>query len=381
MPEQSTIELCAACEEPVDPIDQIRDTAFGDEIFCSHECADSYGAATDPALLQDPDSTDALDGATVHEPAPLPAVVTDGADIEIGAAWTSHDEWVGMCQMATIMAGADLVPRELRRKPNDVLLLLMTGRDLNLSPSQAVNGGLLYVVEGRVTLAPKFRLALLNRSGKGTIKPAEKPTGTRVVANVFDGAGRLIEQRDYTMTEAPDELKRKNNWKNYPARMLWWRLVGFLLDDHWPEIGMGLYSPDELGAVTDEDGVPIDPSTVAMPSGFEQVTATREPAPPDPLEQHRRALASKVVEISTTSERAKALLRDRWATAGLPKTRDIADMDTLIVADEICETVKAELAAAAKHDERPFTDDTPDVEFDNGHDIPEAEVIYESDPT
>lgn len=51
--------------------------------------------------------------------------------------------------------------------------------------------------------------------------------------------------------------------------MLSWRALGYLLDEAVPEVGTGLYSPDELGAVTDEEGSPvIDVTEVGQVDGM-----------------------------------------------------------------------------------------------------------------
>jgi hypothetical protein len=70
--------------------------------------------------------------------------------------------------------------------------------------------------------------------------------------------------------------------------MLWWRASGFCADDFFPEAGMGLYSPEELGAVVDVDGRPIDPATVELPAGYEPAaigssSSSDDPADPDEL--------------------------------------------------------------------------------------------------
>ena len=54
----------------------------------------------------------------------------------------------------------------------------------------------------------------------------------------------------------------------YPARMLWWRCSGYVADDVFPEAGLGLYSPEELGAVVDDEGRPIDVAHVELPPGY-----------------------------------------------------------------------------------------------------------------
>jgi len=254
-------------------------------------------------------------------------------------------EWRGLCQMARVMSASALVPASLRRKPEDVLLVLMTGRALGIDPMTALNQ--CYVVDGKVTIAPKLRLALLHNSGRGTIRPVEV-TAERCTGRVLDATGRLLEERTYTMGDVPQSLSKRENWQQYPARMLWWRLAGYLLDDHFPEVGLGIYSPDELGAVTDEDGVPIDSDTVALPPGY----GAEAPAPVvvDQLADQRRELTAAVAQLG---EDATVELRSLWTSRGLPKIGGLTDeqmVDAWTLVDIAQDMVEPEYADG----EEPF---------------------------
>lgn len=44
--------------------------------------------------------------------------------------------------------------------------------------------------------------------------------------------------------------------------------AGFAAQDYFPEAGLGLYSPEALGAVVGPDGRPIDPTQVELPDGY-----------------------------------------------------------------------------------------------------------------
>lgn len=184
--------------------------------------------------------------------------VTEPATIEPVSQFPDGHEWQQLCTMAVTLAGSSLVPTAVRNKPADVLLILLTARSLGIDPTAGFR--LIHVIEGKPTVAPKLRLALLNQTGRGRIVP-RATSATSVTAAVFYG-NQLVEERTLDITEVPADLLRKKNWKDYPARMLYWRLAGWLLDDHFPEVGLGVYSPDELGAVTDEDGNPITVETV-----------------------------------------------------------------------------------------------------------------------
>lgn len=46
--------------------------------------------------------------------------------------------------------------------------------------------------------------------------------------------------------------------------------TGFCADDYFPESSLGLYSPDEIGAMTDADGNVIDVESVELPEGYDE---------------------------------------------------------------------------------------------------------------
>lgn len=187
-----------------------------------------------------------------------------------------EQEMRALVQLAVTLSAAELVPRALRDRPNDVLLVLLTARDLGIKLTTSLR--LCYPIEGQVTLAPKLRLALVRERGVARVWPDEANDHRRATwyARRLDdpevtysstmtwedalrpiGKARLLDQRCLDPDEHVEGCGCKDNWRNYPAHMLKWRAIGYLLDDCAPEVGNGCYSPDELGAVTDEDGVVV----------------------------------------------------------------------------------------------------------------------------
>jgi hypothetical protein len=227
------------------------------------------GGPADP--IADEPSTELV----VPEPPPfVPDVVLSPSDLAIVPPET---EMRARVQLAVTLSAAALVPSALRDKPNDVLLVLLTARDLGIKLTTALR--LCYPIEGQVTVAPKLKLAIVRERGVARVWPdpandehsatwyavrADDPettfasTFTWEQAQRVTGKGRLLDQR----CSGPGDHEGggcscKDNWRNYPGRMLSWRALGYLLDDACGEVAAGLYSPDELGAITDEDGVVV----------------------------------------------------------------------------------------------------------------------------
>lgn len=258
-------------------------------------------------------------------------------------------ELAAMMQLANIFAAADLVPKALQNKPNDVLLVLMTARDLGLSLTTAIRE--CHPIDGKVTASPKLRTAIVRSRGLGRIWP--DPENDEMEATWYAVRAddpQIIYKSTYKWHFAqrgkrpmvgplcqPDNhhietLTGKNNSKyqgcrckeNYvtnPERMMSWRALGALVDDAFSEVGTGIYSPEEFGATVDEAGrVILDVEEVGVPEGMnapqtergrrrrqEEAAAAAAPSPPD--DQALQDLRDRIAALPLA---AQAALRARW---------------------------------------------------------------------
>lgn len=274
-----------------------------------------------------------------------------------------HTEMNALASMATTLAYAEAVPKALRRKPNDVFLVLLTARDTGVALTTAMRE--FHVIEGTVTLSPKVKLAMVRQSGQGRLWRAPDNNAERATwyAERTDQPDHVVEST-FTWEDAqlaglvdtrctPAQHWRngnqscmcKDNWKRYPQRMVSWRALGYLLDDVFPEVATGLYSPDELGAVTNADGEPIDVK------GSEQLPGMRGPAgqaaDPPASDEDRAAIGARIQALPETAREefvawwrnevdvklealpqrqvAKVKARLDWTENQLPATDDASD--------------------------------------------------------
>jgi hypothetical protein len=254
----------------------------------------------------------------------------------------AQQEIAMLAQMAVTIAGSMTAPKALQGKPNDCFMVLLTGRDLGLSLTTAMRE--CHVIDGKVTLSPKVKNAMVKSGGHGRTFPHQAPRpdpadperellcpcGSRDGANDTERATWHAERADElgilyssTFTKADAErpqgrnaLTGKDNWQNYPQRMMSWRALGYLLDDVFPEVGTGLYSPDELGAVTDADGEPV----LDVVGRAQPIAGTSAPrghnAPPPPPEppasaDDLAALRARIAALAVLPE-ARTALVELW---------------------------------------------------------------------
>lgn len=312
---------------------------------------DDEAAEPAEAPQEAPETPEAPDGADEPE---RPGDATGAPDAEAllpapvfvePPAVPEASEWERLCVMAVTLSEAkSTAPDKLKGKPADMLLVLLTARDLGLPVTDAMRG--IYVVDGHVTLAPRLKHGLVNRKGLGRITscqidPRLEPPRCRLcgatesrcteyTATAHAEVHATGELASFTFTWEDAQQARltddrcqprshvnqcrcKDNWKTYPQRMLLWRAKGYLTDDLFPEAAMGLYTPDELGAVTDADGHVIDVDSVEMPPGFTRGRRGGSDGPDErdnPADEKTLAVLGR--RIAHLPEPAQGELREQW---------------------------------------------------------------------
>lgn len=153
----------------------------------------------------------------------------------------------------------------------EAAVILMTGRELGLQPMQSLRG--IYVVEGKPTLSADMMVAVIRGSGlceswRIVESTAERCTITTRRKGEQHDASRTWTKADATLAG----VAGKDTWRKYPAIMLRHRCAADLARQEYPDVLLGLYDPDELGA---------DAAAVQQPSVVSVAVATPTlPAPP-----------------------------------------------------------------------------------------------------
>lgn len=275
-------------------------------------------------------------------------------------------EVAAIAQMAVTIAAATTAPAALKGNPNDAFMVLLTARDVGVGLTTAIRE--FHVIDGKVTLSPKVKLAMVRQQGAGKVYPHQAPRqvlvdgewvtkrcpcGEEGPANSDTEATWHAERADepgilhtsrFTIEMAQRvkakeggakiTLADKSTWKQYPQRMLSWRALGYLLDDVFSEVGTGLYSPDEMGAVTDDDGVPV----IDVVGHAEPVRGTNAPRghnqppppPPEPASMEDMTELSERIAALGNVPKARAALIALWTAKredtdvpALPKLPDL----------------------------------------------------------
>lgn len=351
--------------------------------------------STVPAELHDDEC--AIQEGAYDEPPAAVEVVTQTPGLAPGLSLVpSENEMANLGAMAATLAQARALPAALQDKPADVFLVLITARDLGVSLTTAIRE--FHVIDGKVTLSPKVKLAMIRAQKLGKIYPHQPPRqvfedgelrmrlcpcGSDAGPNDHERATWHAERHDepgvlhtstFTMEQArlvPTRekgqnitLAEKSNWKAWPARMLSWRALGYLEDDVFSEVGTGLYNPDEMGAMVDADGQPID-VTVADPIPGTGRRAL--PAPEIPLADRevRLDIHRRIGQIQEHPE-ANAEMEPWWVERELPAPRNLTEPQSRVVLARLAHveakhglTPPEKPQKAAEGEEAPPASDAP----------------------
>lgn len=189
------------------------------------------------------------------------------------SSWSIAPASMGeLMQFAKLVADSELVPKDYRGKPGNVVIAIQMGSDVGLTPMQAIQA--IAVINGRATLWGDTMLAVVLASPlcKDIIEMSEADIRKA-------GCAKCIAQRvgreDKTSTFSIDDAKtaglwgKQGPWTTAPARMLKMRARAFALRDQFSDVLRGIASAEEQADI-------VEARVVGMQ------TPTPPPAAPEP---------------------------------------------------------------------------------------------------
>jgi hypothetical protein len=140
--------------------------------------------------------------------------------------------------------------------PGAILYMLETAAMIGVNPMVGLTN--IHIIEGKPSLSANLQAALVREAGHRLRVWVEGKTAICEIVRSDDPEFTFrVEWGDAEMNAAG--LGNKDNWKKYQRSMKKARAITECIREACPEVLMGAtYSPDELGANTDEMGEPID---------------------------------------------------------------------------------------------------------------------------
>lgn len=159
----------------------------------------------------------------------------------------------GAMSLAKQLSTSALLPRALQGKPADVLIVLLTGRELGIGPMQAIRG--INVIDGKgVTSADLMvALAISKRDVCEYFRLLESSPQKATYETKRVGSEPV--KLTWTIQQAQTaRLTGKQNWQTYPDAMLRARCAAALARAVYPDLFLGVYTPEEAESFANGNG-------------------------------------------------------------------------------------------------------------------------------
>lgn len=153
-------------------------------------------------------------------------------------------------EQAQILIDSKLIPFHIKT-PEQALTIFLQGRELGLQPIQSISN--INIIQGKPTISPQLMLALINSSG--LLEDIELKDEGDTCTVMMKRKSRSPHFESFSQEDAKKmQLTDKDNWKKQARTMRKWRAIAACSRFVFPDVILGFYTPDEAGAITDEDG-------------------------------------------------------------------------------------------------------------------------------
>ncbi len=165
----------------------------------------------------------------------------------------SLPEKISYCEA---LSRANALPAQYRGKPHDLLFAVEYAGSLGLHPIAAITG--IHVIDGKPSASAALISMLVRRAGHKLRVTGDAQSATCEIIRADDPGFTF--RVTWTMEDARAAgLATKDVWKKYAASMLKARAVSQCARDAAEDALFGLhYTPEEVGAVVDQDGNPVE---------------------------------------------------------------------------------------------------------------------------
>jgi len=174
-------------------------------------------------------------------------------------------------ELAKIMADSDLMPKDYRGKPANILVAVQMGLEIGLKPIQAVQN--IAVINGRPSLYGDALWALVKSSPLCESTKETFDDATMTATCVIKRRGEEAVTRTFSKADA-EKAKlwgKEGPWQGYPKRMLQMRARGFCARDAVPEALKGFSSAEEARDIPPEREIRGERIEVEQPRERKQV--------------------------------------------------------------------------------------------------------------
>jgi hypothetical protein len=135
--------------------------------------------------------------------------------------------------------------------PETLMNIMLTAKDLGISPMKAINGGF-YIVNGKISMSTALMADRIRKEGH-SIKIPEWTNKSCVIIGVRKDNGDSV-KFEYTIEDALNAgLLNSPTWKKFPKQMLYNRAMSTLARTLFPDVIGNSYSEDEKWDIMNVD--------------------------------------------------------------------------------------------------------------------------------
>lgn len=136
-----------------------------------------------------------------------------------------------------------------------VMSIMLSARELGISPMSALNGGL-NIIQGKVEISARMMNALIRRAGHSIITKESTEKACKLIGK--RGDTKDSEEVGFTIEEAKNAnlVKSGGGWQKFPSDMLYARALSRLARRLFPDVIGCCYVEGEIQATTQESAIP-----------------------------------------------------------------------------------------------------------------------------
>lgn len=162
--------------------------------------------------------------------------------------------------------------------PETILNIMLTAKDLGISPLKALNGGF-YVVNGKISMSTAMMADRIRKEGH-SIKIPEWTSQKCVIIGIRKDNDDSV-KFEFTMDDAHTAgLTNSPTWKKFPKQMLYNRAMATLARTLFPDVVGNAYSEDERH---DIENIPPERRPFEDPDVMHPITLETEVKAPEQL--------------------------------------------------------------------------------------------------
>lgn len=154
------------------------------------------------------------------------------------------NDWASLKEQATMLTKSGFLPPSVKT-PEQAIAIALTSKELGIGLMEGFRS--INVIQGKPTISPQLMLGLANRTGQLQDIKIDA-TDQRCVVTVWR-KGREPHTETFGVPEATAlGLMGRDNYNKQRATMFKWRSLAANLRVTFPDVMLGFYTPEEMGA-------------------------------------------------------------------------------------------------------------------------------------